>query len=202
MLHALQRRTKRVGSRSSRRHHLSYDGFLYGLSMPVPLRMVLREGYRRAVNHIVDLLEPSSPVCRGVHLNRNDSRASERWSRRKSREKEKERERDIKGEYRNWRGYPTSIVTRGTTVPFISRNIISQSYWPIRTSCLYERHRLFSHSCVRRRYFAPFTLRLPSPLQCAGWTNLLFAAFSFKISPLLFPPTCCFCAYKVFTYSC
>ncbi|KAG7201581.1 hypothetical protein KM043_004326 [Ampulex compressa] len=30
----------------------------------------------KAVNHSADLSEPSSPVCRGVHLNRNDSRAS------------------------------------------------------------------------------------------------------------------------------
>lgn len=35
-------------------------------------------------------------------------------------------------------GLSTGVVTRGTTVPFISRNIISQSYWPIRTSCLRE----------------------------------------------------------------
>jgi len=66
-------RIKRAWSRSSRLHHLSYDDFLYGSY----IRTILRVEYRQAVNHIVDLLEPSSPVCRGVHLNRNDSRASE-----------------------------------------------------------------------------------------------------------------------------
>lgn len=51
-------------------------------------QIALREGYRRAVNHTLNLLEPSPPVCRGVHLNRNDSRASERWNRKREREKE------------------------------------------------------------------------------------------------------------------
>jgi len=47
----------------------------------------------------MDLSEPSSPVCRGVHLNRNDSRASERWSRRKKLEGEREREREREREW-------------------------------------------------------------------------------------------------------
>lgn len=68
--------------------------------------MALRGGYRRVVNHTLNLLEPSPPVCRGVYLNRNDSRASEReWNRRKKtrgREREKVRKGREGGRGSNW----------------------------------------------------------------------------------------------------
>lgn len=56
---------------------------------------------------------------------------------------EGERAREQRGRGRDL----TGVVTRSTTVPFISRNIISQSYWPIRTSCLREAPARFSFMC-------------------------------------------------------
>lgn len=81
-------------------HHLSYDDFLYGRgsSTDGPSRR-----YRWTVNHTLDLLEPSPLVCRGVHLNRNDSRVSERWSRRKSEVRERERRDGKRTGRSDWR---------------------------------------------------------------------------------------------------
>lgn len=39
-------------------------------------------------------------------------------------------------------------MPQSTTVPFIFRNISSQSYWPIRTSCLHETPSRFSFACL------------------------------------------------------
>lgn len=63
-------------------------------------------------SYTVDLLEPSSPVCKGVHLNRNDSRCiSARWSpiritgerEREKRGEAREKERAGEGKVSNWR---------------------------------------------------------------------------------------------------
>ena len=91
------------------------------------------------MNHSVNLREPSCLVCRGVHLNKNDSRASETSL-----------VGGVEGNNRRgWHGgYSSDVVPQTTTVPFIFRNISSQSYWPIRTSCLHETPSRFSFACL------------------------------------------------------
>lgn len=145
MLYALQRSKHGRVRVSSRRRHLSWDDFLYGSVCPDVLLRVRPS----LESYTVDLLEPSSPVCKGVHLNRNDSRCiSARWSPiRITGERERKGERRGRKRERERGKYPTGVVTWSTTVSFITRNIISQSYWPIRTSCLHEIPARFSFTC-------------------------------------------------------
>jgi len=67
--------------------------------------------------------------------------------REKERERRRERERERGRASKRRGGYLIGVVTQSTSVPFISRNIILQNYWPIRTSCLYEAPIRFSFMC-------------------------------------------------------